>query len=631
MRSKALVWNDALMSPDAHSNHHVATHATQSAHLYAIAPRWIPAYLALLMLCCALPFGAATLILDITRDLVAAAGIASGDGYPLRGPVFNAMMHLGPVWYYVLAVPLALGKSLGSTLLFVGLLSALKIPLAYACGKRMLDWRFGVAWAAMLAVPSWSLASAVIVTHTAAVEAALLLVALLALQLVQGGRRWLWLLLGVAVSLALHAHPSSLVLAPLLLMVIWQRRLSWRRDLPWIIGGVLSAGVLLLPAVIAEAREGWPALELLHTYAMARMHSEPMSILPFLRGVFLDGALLPSEYLSHAGLSIVLRAMLASVALLALIGTVRAMLDSRYQKVLWASLAVVAIAACGLFLLRPVTPFYMALITVPATSAVMALGLVALRSQRLLKMSLTLAAGLSVASCYLLLQAAASGLASLPVESIGNVRSSDRRAIPVALLPAWQLDRLARDLCSHDRTVIVHSEIASLLDASLFLSARLQCQGTSRIGIGGGAANLAADHRLGLTPGLARRLGLPGGERWQDAWTQRPKRVIAAAGTTALPAGDIYPLRERSRIDPTRHLWRFATESDDTVLVSQLFYAYDGARTLAVRANGKLQRPLIQTNAMNAYRCADCKGAVAWQVEASTPHPERADIVIAGR
>ncbi len=594
-------------------------------------PRWVGAYLALLVICCALPFFGATLILDITRDLVAAAGIAAGESYPLRGPVFNAMMHLGPVWYYLLALPIGLTHSIAATLLFVGILSALKFPLAYACGKRLHDWRFGVAWAAMLAFPGWSLGSAVIVTHTAVVESALLLVAWLGVLLVQTGQRPLWLALGLAAALAVHAHPSAVVLAPLLLIVPWQRRAAWRMDAPWILGALFTAALTLMPVLVAEAHAGWPALEPLRAYAMTRLDAGSERVLPFVRGVFIDGALLPSEYLSDGALAMGLRMALAALAALVVGGILRAFSVRGIRSVLWVSIAAVVLAASGLFLLRPVTPFYMALVAVPPTAAVLAIGLVAWRSPLPLRCALGLAAVLAVASCLLLMQAAAVGLASLPVERIGNVRSADARAIPVALLPAWQLDALAREVCANDRDVIVHSELASLLDASLFLSARLRCGGTHRIRIGGGAKHVAADHRLGLTPALARRLGLPGGNSWRSAWAQRPKRVIAAADSQALPTGDIYPLRERSRNAASLHRWRFTAGRSDVILVSQLFYAYDGARTVAVRANGTLQAPLIRTNAMTAYRCDGCGEVVAWSVEAITPHPGRADIVVAGR
>lgn len=595
----------------------------------ALPPRWVVPYLALLMVCCALPFFGATLILDITRDLVAAAGIAEGAAYPLRGPVFNAMMHLGPAWYYLLALPILLTDSIAATLLFVGILSALKFPLAYACGRRLIDWRFGVAWAAMLAIPGWSLASAVIVTHTAVLESALLLVAWLGVLLVQTGRRLLWLALGFAAALAVHAHPSALVFAPLLLLVAWQRRAEWRKEMPWMAGALVAAALPLLPVLVAEAREGWPALEPLRSYAMTRLDRGSERVLPFLRGVFVDGARLPGEYLADGALASVLRMMLAAFGLLAVAGVLRAPTVREIRGTFALAVGAVVLAATGLFLLRPVTPFYMALVVVPPLAAVLASGLVAWRSPFLLRCGLGFAAAFGIASCYLLLRAGASGLATLPVERIGNVRSSDARGIPVALLPAWQLDALARDVCSHDRDVIVHSEVASLLDASLFLSAHLRCRGTGRIGIGGGADRASADHRLGLTPALARRLGLPGGDGWRSAWSMRPKQVIAAAGTEALPKGDIYPLRERSGSAASLHRWRFTAEHGDTVLVSQLFYAYDAARTVAVRADGKLQRPLIRTNAMTAYRCTDCGDVVEWQVEAVTPHPERADIVVA--
>ena len=49
--------------------------------------------------------------LDLARDIGIALGIVDLERWPLSGPPLNGTLHLGPVWYYVLALPLWLTHS----------------------------------------------------------------------------------------------------------------------------------------------------------------------------------------------------------------------------------------------------------------------------------------------------------------------------------------------------------------------------------------------------------------------------------------------------------------------------------------------------------------------------------------
>lgn len=602
------------------------------AHAHAQrAPWWMPWWLALLMIVCAVPFASAPLILDVVRDLIAAHAITAGGPLPMSGPVFNAMLHLGPVWYYVLALPLLVTDKVWIALLFVGALAALKFPLAYLCGRRLIDWRLGAAWAAMLALPGWSLASAIIVTHTAIVEASLLLVLWFALRLGQGGGRANWLSLGLACGIALHAHPATLVLAPLLVFVWVRRRGQWRGDLPWIAAAGLAFLSLLLPMLLAEWRAGWPAFAAVGDYARSRVGAQTEPVWPFLRGISVGGFSLASEYLAQGSLVFALRAAWIVVLSLSVAGLLRALFVRRAQPVALAMLAAFTLTAVGLYLLRPVTPFYMALVAVPALTGALAVGAWAWRSRFVFVAILTTATLLGASAATLLTQAEGDGLVRLPVAGIGNVRVhvNPVEADHIAMLPAWQLDRFAIEACASGTGKVMHGEIGSLIEKSLLLPAEWRCDGAARVRVGGGAGERMADHRLGLTPGIARVLGLPGASGWSESVALRPKRVIAGQGSNALARGDRYPFRERFTQAAAPHLWRFRTDADDTVLITSLFEDYDGARTLAVRANGKPQQPVFQTNALDAWRCSACAAPVDWTVEIATPDPERVDIVVA--
>ena len=55
---------------------------------------------------------------DWARDLFMAARIADGGAWPARGPVIGGLFHTGPLWYFVVALPVALGAGFAATTLF---------------------------------------------------------------------------------------------------------------------------------------------------------------------------------------------------------------------------------------------------------------------------------------------------------------------------------------------------------------------------------------------------------------------------------------------------------------------------------------------------------------------------------
>src|SRR5215471_18013631 len=118
--------------------------------------RWAPAAIlfAMVVYLCGVPFAVSHL--DFARDVGVAYGIATGQRWPLQGPALDENLHLGPVWYYLLAVPLRLTHSWLVTVLVVALIASLKFPLAYALGSRLVDPLFGVLWALLLALPGWN-------------------------------------------------------------------------------------------------------------------------------------------------------------------------------------------------------------------------------------------------------------------------------------------------------------------------------------------------------------------------------------------------------------------------------------------------------------------------------------------
>lgn len=245
-------------------------------------PRWLLAALAVAALLHVAAFAGFVPGNDWTRDLVAAFAIADGEGFPSRGPVINASAHLGPVWYWLLALPLALGAGFTGTVLFVGALATLKVPLAWRLGARLGGPWLALGFAALMLLPGWDLVRSLQLTHTVMLEALLLAAWLPLLTLWRDGHARQWAVFGLLGGLAVHAHPVALALFAPAAAVAWRRRWHWRGDAAWIGAGLVVALLPLLPMLFAEAREGWPGLQALREAADSAAPAEHTTLLQLL-------------------------------------------------------------------------------------------------------------------------------------------------------------------------------------------------------------------------------------------------------------------------------------------------------------------------------------------------------------
>lgn len=581
-----------------------------------------------LMLACALPYPFTTLILDATRDLVMAARIAQGEQFPAQGPVINAVAHLGPAWFYLLAPVIGLSKSVATTLFFIGVLDALKFPLAFAIGRRLGGVRLGL-WAALaMAFPNWAIGAGLLVTHTSVVQTLVLAAVLAALRLEERDSPARWALLGLAQGLVLHAHPATLVLFPLLFWLMWRRRhRPWVNELRGWVLAAFMAWLPFAPMLIDEAMQGWPISQRWSHYSDSHALGNPVAIAI---GSLFGGATLLSDHLAGGAWQWVLRLTASLGAAAGLAGLSLSMRDPSRRVAVLACVFTLLLAVLGLALLRERTPFYMSLMLWPAAAGLLALGWEALADSR--PMLRVFIAGsvvsLVVAETAFPLLRAAQGLVSLPTAALFDVAAWRVAGDTKALLPAVQLDRLGVRICERNAPVVLHAELGTLFDSALGLSSRLQCANAAAVRIGGGAIE-TADHRLGLPPLALKSLGLAEDPGWSAAMRTAAARVIAGPRSLAIPDGSRYPFREQAAGPIAEHEWEFEADPDEVVLLTTPFRPYDGAERLTAYANDAPQAPAFESYATAAYRCADCTAPVRWRLKVRTGFPERVDIVTA--
>ena len=118
---------------------------------------------------------------DSADELLRAYEIRHAIAFPLEGPPLGGVLHLGPFWFYLTAAPLFIEHSWLAAALFIGFVCSLKFPLAYWCGKRLMDEDFGVLWAAALFLPGWTTVEQLVFLNPNGVAMAMLAVLAIAL------------------------------------------------------------------------------------------------------------------------------------------------------------------------------------------------------------------------------------------------------------------------------------------------------------------------------------------------------------------------------------------------------------------------------------------------------------------
>ena len=571
----------------------------------------------------ALTYTFATVTLDTARDLAATQSILDGE-IAMRGPILNGLFNLGPLWFYLLAPVLALTKSQAVALLWVGVLASLKFPLAYRLGKAIRDADLGLCLAAVIALPGWSSFGAVFPTHTVMIEAAVLLQAHLMFMLAQGSRARYWAGLGFASGLALHAHPSAVCVLALLPAVLWcRRRILSRHDLIGMVMGGLLFALPLIPMLVAEYRESWPAFSPSLAYATQSTHHFTIgSALQIMQGTLVEG---PRIALGLGGGGVLIEALYISVMLLALLGLfVNVWAGVALERMMLAmSLLALLLLSFLLSGLRDYTPFYMALVLLPFWYAAVAIGL---RRLPLVRLWIVAAMVLALSGNALLITSAKVGHARIDVARLSNVQNAMPKFIDAALLPATQLDALGRALCDADHEVVLHGYLAVLYDASLALGPELWCgKRTGVVFSGPGSAGSA--HWLGLPPLLAKRLGL----QHDDNWNSTPKvEVHALWPTKPLEPADRtrYPHHRATGALAVTHTWTVQSAAGNALVTTDLLYPYRINKVGKVSANGRVASKQAEMNITQVWVCADCGNeAIEWQVEGLSNDPDVLDIV----
>jgi hypothetical protein len=577
--------------------------------------------------------------IDIARDLYQAQLIRDQLSFPLAGPPINGLNVLGPVWYYALAAATWLGGSLSAAFALTGLVLSLKYVFAYCVGVIWRGDAFAVLLVCAMAFPGVASYALLGVGHPSFVETFIWAAALFSLLAVRDGKRRRWFVLaGLASALALHAHPTAIVLvAPLaaaLFLALWQRG----QQVGLLRGAFLFLIALALPFVPLLFK-----FDSNHTSVVSKSVVETVqtgvSLLVIAKNLLWYQPILFARTYGIVDLAgdAAWRVIWCVVLLSVVAGATIGLSQRRNRKTLLLSIIALSVTILIVSLLRRVTPFYMLYVALPLLGLAIALSwehLYATRYRALAVIACITTLSAQLLIVYGIVESSKSGLldSRLPFGSDLQLVPRERKLQPVTSAPTR--DAFARWLCAQPGTTVIHGSFSAALDIGLGVELPLSC---SDVDVRIGRKLKIADpvppgtHWIGLPQDVWRDLAigtevnLNGVALNRVSAVQYPKQAMSAAN------GETYPPRLDDMLAALEaKSWQseFTSSSTEVVSVAALIPLLSNWRVDAT-ANGELVKPTHAFGSNVLFRCEPCtkNASVAWRVQVSGATPETTSIV----
>lgn len=587
------------------------------------------AFVAALMIAYVAPYAYATLASDTVRDLLAAHAIARGELLPLAGPPINYSIHLGPVWLYLESIPLLVSSTATAAMLFAGALAGAKFPLAYWCGERLVSQRFGLCFAAALALPSVAIFQALLPMHPGLVEAALLLALYCTLRAASSGfDRWVFasaLALGVAIQL----HPTALFYAPLLFgWLLLRRNVPFARRVLHVFAAMLIASVWFWPTLASDifaVRNEASTLRAGDVSGRASVEGALNVAHAFL--VKIPYAIAGS-HLSRSGMpSAAALALLCILATTLIVGLM--LVVTRGDRAMRGRvLAAVALFVAGLAIvssMRSYVSFYTTYFLLPLAAFVAAASLLMLLDARARLLQFAgLAAIASIAlthgiASYRAIEYGRDAFLRSALPALGDLGHGKVAVVAASTFPAATRDAVGRYICTLGDAISLHGDIAYQVAGAYSLDTLLACNAKLRPTIGGREPANPDAHLYGLSRGLLRELG-----RTPEHWAGRigvgrPLAIVHPPSGVKAEATFSYFEQAPDRGALERLLLAFDVTRDATIAIYNLKPFDSKFEIGAVSADGQRVEPALRTfDATFFVAPRGTAGTVHWSIEIET-------------
>ena len=555
-------------------------------------------------------------ITDFWRDMYWATRIAHAEAFPLAGPPINQVAELGPWWYYLLSLPIALTGRLAAAALLIQILAAMKYFLAWRIGTRWLDARFGFAFAVSMAVAGWSTAAFAFPSHPALVETTVLLLAMatwrMCTRLGVGNALWF----GLAAAACLHAHPTTLpYLAFAGVAILWRHRSMAA------LGWLGMAGLLVLLSLLPPFLDPMPASAMwqrtLSDYTINDIGNHLGQRLPKLgMALIVGGAWMGLLLLTSWKLAAVKWAWWAYCACLALAcaGIVSALRMRRLRQgfvvaaiLLFAQIAFIAfVRGWTTIWMVPSCLVPLAFLVATGWYGGLAASKAAVRTATLV--ALLPFTFLSLAPFEYFLRTAHVGRTTPEANPFHDIVEWGETYAEVAVSPlaAHSIDTLGALLCE---PATLHARLATAIERSLATSARNACGYWPDLRFGGMRAGV---HLAGIPQRLVDLVGIEPEHRIGGLALYSKVRVIAPAqGAQRTALARMQVSIDAELAASSQHDYAFETNPDDVVVLTNRMPIAMGMTVVAVEANGEPARLLYDERSWQIYRCATCASAKA--------------------
>jgi len=557
---------------------------------------------------------------DSVRDIYQANAIATGAAFPLTGPQLAQTVHLGPLWFYILAVPAALFSSWGSIVFLAFTISALKFWLAYILGRELHSKHLGLLFALFLALPGWSSMQLFSWTHTVALETTLLLYLLSLRRSYKSPGAWNWLLTGFCYSLALHAHPTALPFV-FLMLIAWR---SLAHHWLWVACIVLGVAIPFLPYGFEQLVNGFPDLIQLQRYHADEFSpGGPVAILKLVYSIVVIGPNLFYKTALSPGIATIAIALhwsLISVSCLLGIWRWRTA-EAELKQLLGWGIVTLVVVVMTVALIRARTPWH--LVYAPSFVVAYCYAVIAMigfgpnfdfRVRALLStIIITLFLVTMVGTSYKVYDNGIR-MQELVLYDVKNLESPWGDS--GLEIPAFDSKAHGDFLCQQ-APVVLHGPYAAMVDAHVGMEAEMSCGDRDTIMIGGVSNVPGYTHLAGITAEMNENLGSVPYAQVGNVFFYRPLAVSNAGQAIPLVEGNANPPRQAfSGGSPDVQKLELQVELPSALLISKpvgYFLTLDIDR---VTCNGTDAHLVIRSNYAWLYRCAgrDTQVPMRWQV-----------------
>lgn len=561
---------------------------------------------------------------DSWRDLWWATQIAHGERLPLSGPPIYGMLELGPWWFYLLAIPMALTHSAALTCAWVQVLAALKYVLAWRLGIRLADARLGFVFAASLAIPGWSTVTWMFPSHTALVETMLLTLTLVGMRCWHRFTAREAVVFGLVAAACVHAHPTTLgYVAVCGVITLWRHRSH--AALGWMLVAAAIVVASVAPPWFDRSAVAPEALKPVASYLQHDVGVHPLTRLPaLLRGLSLGGSwwgLVMATSWKPAWLTFAWTLQGVCLAF-GLAGLLQLRRHAPHLLPLAAGMAAL-LGAQSLFLvlLRPVTPMWMVPSCLPPLALLIGSGWYGWLLSRAHWLRTTAAIAMSAYFALALVPFALElrGVRSVRVLEPSNPLSdagamgATYHKIVVPFYPVRWLDDLAGNLCA---PAVLHGRLASVIETTWASPLRNACGDWPELRYGGVAG--PGSHLAGVLDWMARTMALP------------PTRTVAHMALydnvrpIAPPRGGVLAPMLRRQINPLSGslplvplAYTFASAERDQILLTNRLPEAAPMSIRSITANDHPAQLMGSDGSSFAYRCAGCAAGsrVTWVVQ----------------